>query len=130
MGLPLYAEDGQDEVSLDGTTTVIEVGDDQQSYHRWTASDFGLLPGGHEALSAPNPAASADIIRRLFAGEPGPCRDTVIAGTAAALFLTGKAISLQNGATIAGDAIDQGAAADKLAQVAGACAAATGGHER
>lgn len=116
----VYAEDGQDEVSLDGTTTVIEVGDDQQSYHRWTASDFGLLPGGHEALSAPNPAASADIIRRLFAGEPGPCRDTVIAGTAAALFLTGKAISLQNGATIAGDAIDQGAAADKLAQLAGA----------
>lgn len=116
----VYAEDGQDEVSLDGTTTVIEVGDDQQTHHRWTAGDFGLLPVGHEALSAPNPAASADIIRRLFAGEPGPCRDTVIAGTAAALLLTGKADSLQKGATMAGEAIDQGAAADTLAQLAGA----------
>ena len=64
-------------------------------------SDFGLLPVGHEALSAPDPAASADIIRRLFAGEPGPCRDTVIAGTAAALFLTEKADSLrQKGAKL------------------------------
>ena len=55
-------EDGQDEVSLDGTTTVIEVADGQETHHRWTAGDFGLLPVGREALAAPDPAASADII--------------------------------------------------------------------
>ena len=116
----VYAEDGQDEVSLDGTTTVTEVVEGQEIHHRWTAGDFGLLPVGHEALSVPDPAASADIIRRLFAGEPGPCRDTVIAGTAAALFLTEKADSLRQGAKLAAEAIDQGAATDKLAQLAGA----------
>jgi anthranilate phosphoribosyltransferase len=78
------------------------------------------LPVGHEALSAPDPAASAEIIRRLFAGEPGPCRDTVIAGTAAALFLTENANSLRHGTELAAEAIDHGAAADKLAQLAGA----------
>lgn len=114
----IHAEDGQDEVSLDGITRVIEVVDGREIQHQWTADDFGLLPVGHEALAAPDPSASADIIRRLFAGEPGPCRDTVIAGTAAALLLTGKADSLRQGAELAAEAIDQGKAAKTLAQLA------------
>ena len=97
---------------------MIEVVDGREIHHQWTADDFGLLPVGHEALAAPDPSASRGIIRRLFAGEPGPCRDTVIAGTAAALLLTGKADSLRQGAELAAEAIDQGKAAKTLAQLA------------
>jgi anthranilate phosphoribosyltransferase len=109
----IHASDGQDEVSLDGTTNVIEVTDQQQD-HRWSASDFGLLPAGHEALAAANSVESADIIRRLFDGEPGPCRDTVLAGTAAALVLVGKTDSLAEAVHQAATAIDDGAANAKL----------------
>jgi len=116
----VHAADGQDEVSLDGQTSVIEIIGGGEIRHQWTAAEFGLMPAGHEALSAPDPASSADIIRRLFAGEPGPCRDSVVAGTAAALCLTGKSESLRQGAERAAEAIDQGAAAEKLAQLADA----------
>ena len=110
----IHASDGQDEVSLEGTTSVIEVTPDQSSQETWTAADFGLLPAGIEALAAADPAQSAEIIRRIFAGEPGPCRDTVLAGTAAALRLVDVARSLREGVSKAADAIDSGAAADKL----------------
>ncbi len=110
----VHASDGQDEVSLDGTTEVIEVIGDQKTLHRWSPSDFGLLPAGHEALGAANPSESADIIRRLFDGEPGPCRDTVLAGTAAALLLVESVSSLADGVNQAADAVDSGAAKEKL----------------
>lgn len=111
----VHASDGQDEVSLESATNVIEVAAGEASQeHRWSASDFGLLPVGQEALAAANPAESAAIILRIFEGEPGPCRDTVLAGTAAALRLVGKADSLAEGVQLAASAIDRGAATERL----------------
>jgi anthranilate phosphoribosyltransferase len=110
----VHASDGQDEVSLDGTTSTIEVTSDGEEVHRWSASDFGLLPVGQEALAAADPAESATIIRRILDGEPGPCRDTVLAGTAAALLLVRHVESLQRGVMLAAQAIDDGAASAKL----------------
>lgn len=115
----IHADDGQDEVSLDGITSALEItSGGQQQKHDWTAASFGLMPVGKEALSAADPATSADIIRRLLAGEPGPCRDTVLAGTASALLLMERCDSLRAGVQLAADAIDQGAANEKLAQLA------------
>ncbi len=110
----IHAADGQDEVSLDGVTHVIEVRGDQQTRHQWSASDFGLPPVGHEALAAADPEQSAAIIQQIFAGVPGPCRDTVLAGTAAALWLVEKVTTLREGVEMAAHAIDHGAAATKL----------------
>ena len=115
----VHASDGQDEVALEGTTSVIEVIGAQQATHTWSARDFGLFPVGQEALTAANPAESAAIIRRIFDGEPGPCRDTVLAGTAAALLLVGAASSLGEGVKLAAEAVDSGAAAAKLASLRG-----------
>ena len=116
----VHASDGQDEVSLEATTSAIEVttGGVQETLV-WSAGDFGLLPVGVEALQAADPADSAAIIRRILDGEPGPCRDTVAAGTAAALLLTGRAASLADGVGQAEHSIDSGAAREKLAQLCG-----------
>lgn len=117
----VHAADGQDEVSLDGFTDAIEVcGNEISQRHRWTPADFGLLPAGVEALSAADPAESAAIIRRILDGQPGPQRDTVVAGVAAALLLTGTAPSLILGVQQACEAIDSGAAKAKLEQLVGA----------
>ncbi len=116
----VHAADGQDEVSLDGYTDAIEVAGEQVvTNHRWTPVDFGLLPAGTEALTASGPAESAAIIRRILDGEPGPCRDTVVAGVAAALLLTEKAADLKMATARASEGIDSGAAKAKLAQLAG-----------
>ena len=71
------------------------------------------------ALAAEDPAESAEIIQRIFAGEPGPCRDTVLAGAAAALRLVGAVASLREGVQVAADAIDRGAADEKLEALCG-----------
>lgn len=110
----VHAEDGQDEVSLDGVTTVCDVSAGAHRTIEWTPASFGLPPCGHEALAAKDPSQSADIIRAVFRGQPGPCRDSVIAGTAAALVLTGRSADPISGARRATEAIDEGGAMDKL----------------
>ncbi|MDM4016619.1 anthranilate phosphoribosyltransferase [Roseiconus lacunae] len=115
----VHAADGQDEVSLDRYTEVIEVkGEAVASQTRWTPKDFGLLPAGVEALAASGPAESAAMIRAILDGEPGPRRDTVVAGTAAALLLTEKVATLAEGVRVAQTAIDGGAAREKLRELA------------
>ena len=111
----VYAQDGQDEVSLDGVTTAIEVSDsDPTKTLTFTASDFGLMPAGKEALASANPQESAKIIRQIFQGQPGPCRDAVLAGTATALLLVEQVDTVGRGVEQAAVAIDQGAAMAKL----------------
>lgn len=115
----VHAADGQDEVSLDGYTDAIEViGNSVADRHRWTPADFGLLPAGVESLAASGPAESAAIIRRILDGQPGPQRDTVVAGVAAALLLIESVPTLADGAKQAAQAIDNGAATAKLDQLA------------
>ncbi|MEO1615519.1 MAG: anthranilate phosphoribosyltransferase [Planctomycetota bacterium] len=115
----VHASDGQDEVSLDGHTDVLPVsGSTLEDKQQWTPADFGLLPAGMEALVAADPADSAAIIRRILDGEPGPCRDTVLAGTAAALHLVGQVSSLAEGTLEAAKAIDDGRAKEKLVKLA------------
>ena len=113
----IHAEDGQDEISLDGVNRIIEVTSESSVIHEWGVREFGLLPAGKEALAARDPEESAGIIRRLLDGEPGPCRDTVLAGAASALLLVERVASLQEGVRVAAEAIDSGAAANKLAQL-------------
>ncbi|MCM2372833.1 anthranilate phosphoribosyltransferase [Aporhodopirellula aestuarii] len=110
----LHAEDGQDEVSLDGATYCLEVTGTEQISHVWTPADFGLTPAHVDSLTVADPAESADVIRDVFGGKPGPQRDTVIAGCAAALLLVGRADDLKQAARIAAEGIDSGAAKDKL----------------
>ncbi len=106
--------DGQDEVSLDGATEVIEVRGSQPTQHRWTPADFGLPTVTASQLQAQNPSDSASMIRGILNGERGPRRDIVLAGAAAALWLVGATSDLPHGVEIASAAVDSGAAKAKL----------------
>lgn len=116
--------DGQDEVTLDGATEVLEItGKHTSQSHRWTPESFGLPPTTAAQLQARDPADSAAIIRRILDGERGPHRDIVLAGSAAALWLVGKATTVREGVAIAAAAIDDGAAKAKLESLVAAGAA-------
>lgn len=116
----LHAEDGQDEVSLDGATHCYEVVRGTEELpgkpieHIWRAADFGVPPASAASLVASDPTHSARIIQDLFAGQPGPPRDVVLAGTAAALLLVGRVDDLRSGVDVAADAIDRGGAMNQL----------------
>jgi len=58
---------------------------------------------------------SAAVIQQVLAGQSGPARDIVLANAGAAIYLAGLSETLINGVAQAGEIIDSGAAADKLA---------------
>lgn len=59
---------------------------------------------------ASGPSQSADIIRRVLAGSPGPHRDIVLLNAAAAIYVGGIAETIADGFERAKAAIDSGAA--------------------
>ncbi len=111
-------EDGLDEVTLYGATRALESHDGQTREFTWRPEDFGFVTAsdGREALAADTPAASAVLIRRVLDGEPGPARDMVILNAAAALWTVSLCDTPLACAKQAADALDSGAARDKLAQ--------------
>jgi anthranilate phosphoribosyltransferase len=106
--------DGLDEVSLAGETQVwwVEAGEIRE--RTWTRDDFGLEPVNSADLGVSGPTESAQRLRALFAGEPGPARATVLANSAAALLVAGKTGTLREGVAMASEAIDRGDAARLL----------------
>ena len=116
--LVVHSEDGQDEVSLVAPTRVIEVTAEANQTHRWTAEDFGLKAIEADDLCVSGPPQSAEMIRGVLSGRPGPARETVVAGTAAALWLCGETGSLTDAHVKAAAAIDQGHAQRVLARLA------------
>ncbi len=109
-------DDGLDEVTLAGITHVCVVTAHEMTWQSWTPEMFGLKRASKELLCADSPSASAAVIRRILAGEPGPPRDIVIANAAAALWTAGKASDLRGGAGIAAEAVDTGRAAQLLSR--------------
>jgi anthranilate phosphoribosyltransferase len=105
--------DGLDEVTLDGSTSVRVVQAGTVRRESWQPEDFGLERSHAAALRVGGPEESAERIRRIFQGEPGPAREYVLANSAAALWVTGR-FSLPEGVARAAMAIDSGSAAQLL----------------
>ena len=99
-----------DEVALWGTTTAFEVQQQTVTRHAWTAADFGLPECHPDQLRVTSPQHSAEVVRGILEGVPGPARDIVIANSAAALWVAERAPDLLSAAKQAAAAIDSGAA--------------------
>jgi anthranilate phosphoribosyltransferase len=80
---------------------------------------FPLQPATLTNLLGGDKMANAKIVRDIVSGrERGPKRDAVLLNAAAALFVAGKVKSLAEGWDLAGETIDGGQAASKLAELA------------
>ena len=116
--LVVHGSDGLDEITLDGATSVIEVGDGRLQKSQWQPADFGLAPAGRDTMLVAGPEESAEQIRAILAGRRGPSRDIVVANAAAALWLVGRSSSRRECVRQAAEAIDSGAARELLARLA------------
>lgn len=112
--LLVCGRDGLDEVSLSEATMVRRVRDGRVEAFEWTPADFGLGPTRIDDLKADGPASSAARIRSVLAGDDGPARRIVLANSAAALLVAGRAASLTAGVALAASAIDSGKARELL----------------
>ena len=118
----LCGSDGLDEVTLAGPTHVSMVGAASIVPLTWTPADFGVSQSPLTTLQVDGPAASAEIIRTILDGCPGPARDIVVLNSAAALWVvrgqSDEFQSLSACADAARQAIDSGRARELLAALA------------
>jgi anthranilate phosphoribosyltransferase len=113
----VHGADGLDEISLGEETYVVEVRRGAMRSYKVQPEDFGLQRAPLEALSGGDAAANAAIIRGILSGERGPRRDIVLANAGAALVAAGLAEGFREGARVAAQSIDSGAARKKLDQL-------------
>lgn len=115
--LVVYGEDGIGEVSLAGPSQIIEVTKQGLREFVWSPEDFGLPRADRTSLLVDTPQQSAEIIRRILEGQPGPTRDIVVLNAAAALWTAGYDSSPRACTKRAAEAIDSGAAGATLARL-------------
>lgn len=106
--------DGLDEVTLTGPTDVLMITEGQISEFQWTPEEFDIARHDLESMRVENAEQSAEVVRRVLSGEPGPARDIVILNAAAALWVADPDLTLPTCRTLAAEAIDTGAAAEKV----------------
>ena len=114
----VHGHDGLDEVSVCAPTRVSELSDDQiRTYDISPEQFFGEAADPQDLLGG-NPDQNADITRRILEGERGARRNVILLNGAVALVAAGKAADIPTGIRLAEEAIDSGAAIDKLKALA------------
>jgi anthranilate phosphoribosyltransferase len=112
--LVVHGEDGLDEITLGGKTTVCELKGDEVTRCYIDPEDFGFPRTNLSNLRGGPPQENADILRRVLQGEKGPYRNIVLVNAAAALVAGDMAKDLEKGVRLASEAVDSGSALDKL----------------
>ncbi len=110
----VYGKDGMDEISLGAATLVGELKDGQISEYEIHPEDFGLPMASNRALRVENSTESKEMIYATLANTPGTAREIVVLNAGTALYVANVAESIQQGITLARDAIASGAARAKL----------------
>jgi anthranilate phosphoribosyltransferase len=106
--------DGLDEISVTGMTHVAEVKDGAVERFCVLPEDLGLPRHDEREIAGGDADRNAAILRDVLSGQLGGPRDAVLANAAAALVCAGVADDLRAGVLKAAEAIDRGAAAEKL----------------
>jgi anthranilate phosphoribosyltransferase len=105
---------GVDELSPAGSNLVCEVANGQVRRREIDPLDLGIDRCAPEELRGGDPADNAETIRRIFSGAEGGKRDAVLLNAAGAIAAGGLARDLGEGVGLAREAIDSGAAGERL----------------
>jgi len=112
--LVVYGRDGLDEISLGATTRVGELRDGRVREYLIEPEDFGLAMASSRNLRVENADQSMRMVRDVLAGTPGVASDIVQLNAGAALYAAGCAASIGAGVGAAREAIESGAAQQKM----------------
>jgi anthranilate phosphoribosyltransferase len=112
--LVVSSADGLDEMSTSGTTRVVEVDEGRLRAYDLAPEDVGLTRVEPGAIGGGTPDVNAAVTRRIFAGEHGAERDLAALNAGAAIYVSGRVDSLEEGVRAAEAALDDGRAAAAL----------------
>ena len=112
----VHGGDGLDELTVTGSSAFARLEGGLVALGEVVPEDAGLGRHAPAALIGGTPAENAAALVRLLAGERGAYRDIVLLNAAGALMVAGRAAAWPQGAALAAEVIDGGAAADLLAR--------------
>jgi anthranilate phosphoribosyltransferase len=116
-GMVVYGQDRLDEISMSAPTSVCEIRDGEFRSYEITPEQVGYTRCQPGELTGGTPLENAAITRAILTGtEQGPKRQAVCFNAGAALYISGKVGSIENGVRMAEQLIDSGAAMEKLQQ--------------
>ena len=110
----VYGMDKLDEISMSAKTYVCEVKDGDYKTYYLEPEQFGFVKCDKKELEGGTPEENAAITLSILEGEKGPRRDAVVLNSGAALYIAGKAESMEAGVRMAEDIISSGRAKKKL----------------
>jgi anthranilate phosphoribosyltransferase len=114
----VHGADGLDEVTIADKTFVAEASDGEVRMFEIEPEDFGVKRGALDGLRGGDAEANAAVIRSVLSGaRRDEARTLVVVNAAAALHVGGLAADLREGARLAEESIDSGAAQGKLEQL-------------
>jgi anthranilate phosphoribosyltransferase len=111
----VHGAGGIDELSPVGPNVVCEVVDDMVRERRLDPQEeLGLARCTVEELRGGSPRENAQAILDVFAGEDGGKRNAILLNAAGAIAAAGHAADLREGLELAREAVDSGAASERL----------------
>jgi anthranilate phosphoribosyltransferase len=115
---------GLDELTVAGENHVVELVHGDLRTFTVVPEEAGLPRAPIEAIAGGDPAVNAAALTALLKGAKSAYRDTVVLNAAAGLIVAGRAKTLREGAVMAAQAIDDGAAYQALERLRRATAEA------
>lgn len=113
--LVVYGSPGMDEISPEGPTEIAELIGGTVRRKSVTPDELGVEPGPVSALAGGEPADNARVIVEVLSGSlRTAARTAVLLNAAAAIYAGGVAADLREGVRRAEEALDSGAAVEKL----------------
>jgi len=110
----VYGLDGMDELSISGETQVGELVEGEVREYLIHPSQLGLELYDRRAIQVNTIDESKDMILAVLDNQPGPALNIVLLNAGAAIYVAGKAKSIEAGIDKARKAIASGAAKEKL----------------
>ena len=110
----VHGQDGMDEITTTGPTSVTEVKDGKISDFQIAPQSYGFDLAALPDLRGGAPAENAAALTALLAGEHSAYRDIVILNAGVALMIAGLAVDIPAGIDLARNSIDNGLAGKAL----------------
>lgn len=115
--LVVHGNDGLDEISLAGPTTVIEVRGGELSAYPIAPEDFGLDAASPAAFLTADAGEAMELLNRALGGESGAASDVLALNGGAAIYVGGAAPSLAAGVALAREILAAGRALETIAKL-------------
>jgi len=105
---------GMDEITNTGETVVSELKEGTVKSYRLLPEDFGYGLAKAEAIAGGTPEENALKLVRVMKGERSAARDIIAMNSGAAIYVSGRASTLEEGARLAEAVLDSGKALETL----------------